>query len=71
MHSPIQAGGGDPTDDSFIHTETHESRAESLLTRREYLHGIGLLLIVVFLWTSSNFITQVSQPIFAYYLSVT
>ncbi|KAH8120400.1 hypothetical protein DFH11DRAFT_60215 [Phellopilus nigrolimitatus] len=31
---------------------------QSLLSRREYLQGVGLLLIVVFLWTSSNFITQ-------------
>lgn len=27
--------------------------------KRDYVVGIGLLLIVVFLWTSSNFITQV------------
>ncbi|EJD03892.1 uncharacterized protein FOMMEDRAFT_121223 [Fomitiporia mediterranea MF3/22] len=31
---------------------------QSQLSRREYLQGVGLLLIVVFLWTSSNFITQ-------------
>ena len=27
--------------------------------RRDYLIGICLLLVVVFLWTSSNFLTQV------------
>lgn len=31
------------------------------LSRKDYLSGIGLLLIVVFLWTSSNFITQVRR----------
>lgn len=29
--------------------------------RREYTIGIGLLLCVVFLWTASNFVTQVSE----------
>lgn len=29
---------------------------------REYMIGIGLLLVVVFLWTASNFITQVCLP---------
>ena len=33
---------------------------KSALARRDYLVGIGLLLIVVFLWTASNFVTQVS-----------
>ncbi|KAL5518872.1 hypothetical protein ACEPAH_555 [Sanghuangporus vaninii] len=28
------------------------------LNRKDYLQGVGLLLIVVFLWTSSNFVTQ-------------
>jgi hypothetical protein len=27
--------------------------------RKAYAIGIGLLLVVVFLWTSSNFVTQV------------
>lgn len=40
------------------------SRAKSpmrpVLNRREYAVGIVLLLVVVFLWTSSNFVTQVS-----------
>lgn len=31
-----------------------------VLDRREYAVGILLLLVVVFLWTSSNFVTQVS-----------
>lgn len=31
-----------------------------VLNRREYAIGILLLLVVVFLWTSSNFVTQVS-----------
>ena len=31
--------------------------------RREYLVGIALLLIVVFLWALSNFITQVRRPL--------
>ncbi|KAF8216106.1 hypothetical protein K438DRAFT_2008318 [Mycena galopus ATCC 62051] len=29
---------------------------------RDYAVGIGLLLVVVILWTSSNFVTQASQP---------
>lgn len=29
------------------------------LDKKDYTIGIGLLLIVVFLWTSSNFLTQV------------
>jgi hypothetical protein len=29
------------------------------LARKDYMIGIGLLLIVVILWTSSNFVTQV------------
>jgi len=29
--------------------------------RREYLIGIGLLLIVVFMWALSNFVTQVGD----------
>lgn len=32
-----------------------------VLNRREYAVGILLLLVVVFLWTSSNFVTQVSK----------
>lgn len=31
--------------------------------RRDYLVGIGLLLVVVFLWTASNFVTQVRTTI--------
>lgn len=32
---------------------------QSAHTRKTYLQGVGLLLIVVFLWTASSFITQV------------
>ena len=35
----------------------------AVASRRDYLLGIGLLLLVVLLWTSSNFITQVSHII--------
>lgn len=31
--------------------------------RREYTIGIGLLLCVVFLWTASNFVTQVREQL--------
>lgn len=49
------------------------SRVKSILSReppstnlkkRDYVIGICLLLIVVFLWTSSNFITQVSKLLY-------
>lgn len=33
--------------------------------RREYLIGIGLLLIVVFMWALSNFVTQVGDNHFS------
>jgi hypothetical protein len=32
---------------------------EPALSRRDYIVGICLLLLVVFLWTTSNFVTQV------------
>lgn len=35
------------------------AKSLSTLKKQDYLLGIGLLLVVVFLWTSSNFITQV------------
>ncbi|KAF8576560.1 hypothetical protein K439DRAFT_1418863 [Ramaria rubella] len=35
-----------------------QSRVPFFRTTREYLSGIGLLLVVVILWTSSNFVTQ-------------
>lgn len=31
----------------------------SLLGKKDYAIGISLLLVVVFLWTTSNFVTQV------------
>ncbi|KAF4605323.1 hypothetical protein EYR40_004107 [Pleurotus pulmonarius] len=34
------------------------AKSLSTLKKQDYLLGIGLLLVVVFLWTSSNFITQ-------------
>ena len=33
---------------------------ERLLSQKDFLYGVLLLLVVVFLWTSSNFVTQVS-----------
>lgn len=36
------------------------------LKKRDYAIGIGLLLIVVFLWTLSNFVTQVIFCLFAW-----
>jgi len=33
--------------------------------RREYLVGIGLLLVVVFLWALANFVTQVGDNPFS------
>lgn len=62
---PARTDDSAEPDDSFLHSEIHENEAESALTRREYIHGIGLLLVVVFLWTSSNFITQVIHCNFA------
>lgn len=52
-------------------TTTHpESSQDKLILsrfvseeRRNYVIGIGLLLVVVFLWTSSNFLTQVCKLI--------
>lgn len=41
--------------DVLVSAETRRSA----LSRRDYLVGIGLLMVVVFLWTSSNFVTQV------------
>jgi solute carrier family 35, member F5 len=42
-------------------TDTQGSASSrAIRARRNYLVGIGLLLIVVFLWTASNFVTQVS-----------
>lgn len=38
-----------------------DSPMRPVLNRREYAVGILLLLVVVFLWTSSNFVTQVSK----------
>lgn len=42
-----------------------KSHIRSLLARfdgrKDYVIGICLLLVVVFLWTSSNFVTQVSD----------
>jgi len=34
-------------------------KAQRLLEKREYIIGIILLLLVVLLWTLSNFVTQV------------
>ena len=39
-------------------SEADPSRA-SKRSRADYLLGVGLLLVVVFLWTASSFITQV------------
>lgn len=36
-----------------------KSHVSHKLARSNYAIGIGLLLVVVFLWTTSNFITQV------------
>jgi hypothetical protein len=36
-----------------------KSHVSDKLARREYAIGICLLLLVVFLWTTSNFVTQV------------
>lgn len=50
--------------DSQSITGNSRSRSETrraVANRRDYLLGIGLLLLVVLLWTSSNFITQVSH----------
>ena len=38
------------------------------LKKRDYAIGIGLLLVVVFLWTSSNFVTQVKFFCFLFVL---
>lgn len=40
-----------------------QSVAPRVLRKGDYLIGISLLLVVVFLWTSSNFITQVSNQL--------
>lgn len=34
---------------------------QASLNKKDYTLGIGILLIVVLLWTSSNFVTQVSD----------
>ena len=43
------------------HNEEHRSRPPKL-TASNYTIGICLLLVVVILWTSSNFVTQVNTP---------
>ena len=43
----------------------------AVASRRDYLLGIGLLLLVVLLWTSSNFITQVSHIIRSFIVRLT
>ena len=46
--------------DNYMDTQGDASLLAKLKgARRDYVVGIGLLLVVVFLWTSSNFITQV------------
>lgn len=41
------------------HSPDAKENDESRPRKKAYAVGIGLLLVVVFLWTSSNFITQV------------
>lgn len=54
---------------STVHPRRSVSRGPSaspgralsrLKAKRDYAVGIGLLLVVVILWTASNFVTQVS-----------
>lgn len=40
-------------------TGKYPASHKSALSRRDYIVGICLLLLVVFLWTTSNFVTQV------------
>jgi hypothetical protein len=40
-------------------TLSEKTLSRMSLARKDYLIGIALLLVVVFLWTSSNFVTQV------------
>lgn len=40
-------------------SKARKSAIEDIEGRRNYLVGIGLLLLVVLLWTSSSFLTQV------------
>jgi hypothetical protein len=51
----IPALAGPPTASS-----SHAKSIGGMNDRRNYAIGIGLLLIVVLLWTSSNFLTQVT-----------
>lgn len=44
---------------SVIRTKLTESLGNSALSRKDYALGIVLLLVVVTLWTFSNFVTQV------------
>lgn len=58
----LQMTGGDSNDVPTDNSVTDGSRAvdsKLLMNRRDYMIGIALLFVVVFLWTSSNFITQV------------
>jgi solute carrier family 35 protein F5 len=41
------------------HSPDVKENDEAQPRRKAYAVGIGLLLVVVFLWTSSNFVTQV------------
>lgn len=51
----------DATTRTDLNTSKSRSRAASKIrefSRKEYISGIVLLLVVVFLWTASNFVTQ-------------
>ncbi|KAF9569676.1 hypothetical protein CPC08DRAFT_677317 [Agrocybe pediades] len=47
-----------PSPTALPAVDPSQLQPKSLLNRKEYLTGIGLLLLVVILWTSSNFVTQ-------------
>jgi len=47
------------------HTTGTKSKLRGDHDRKTFLVGTGLLLVVVFLWTGSNFLTQVSRWFFS------
>lgn len=53
MEEPLPAQG-------FAGTSEPNGKSASTLAKKDYAIGICLLLVVVCLWTSSNFVTQVS-----------
>ncbi|KAI0080253.1 hypothetical protein K474DRAFT_1590154 [Panus rudis PR-1116 ss-1] len=44
--------------DVFAHAKSRSTSRAARRSRKDYIVGIGLLLVVVVLWTTSNFVTQ-------------